>query len=207
MRRGSSTRRYLHIHGDENTAREVLIQHMRRHAGVAFLVKSTTRNVPVEGAMVDPNRIFSRVGAEKTLRSLNPGLGEKRIEEILLFLDQNREKLVSTLLPPDKGLLAVLHNNARGYSVKDEAPISDRVSLQEPSRPHEFFLCTQEADFRQLADGPYNVVLQNEKPQEDDGSLSRLAARRGVRYVNLEAALGESQRQREMLAFLEKLPA
>ena len=46
-------------------------------------------------------------------------------------------------------------------------------------------------------------MLQKKAPPADDGSLSRLAATRGVRYVNIEVALGQSARQKEMLDWLE----
>ena len=41
-----------------------------------------------------------------------------------------------------------------------------------------------------LSSGPYNVVLQNILPENDDGSLSWEALRRGVRYLNIETRLG-----------------
>ena len=68
---------------------------------------------------------------------------------------------------------------------------------------HEFFLCTDARDFAVLKTSPYNVVLQANGPKDDDGSLSRLAAKRGFRYVNLEATLGQTEKQREMLNWLE----
>jgi hypothetical protein len=46
------------------------------------------------------------------------------------------------------------------------------------------------------------VVLQNSAPPDDDGSLSRLAGKQGVRYCNLEVALGKEAIQREMLDWL-----
>jgi hypothetical protein len=46
-------------------------------------------------------------------------------------------------------------------------------------------------------------VLQQKKPEGDDRSLSRLAARRGVCYVNLEVRHGNADRQLEMLRWLE----
>ena len=106
------------------------------------------------------------------------------------------------LLPPRGGLLVALHNNSEGYSVKDEVPISEETSLRQPDDPHAFFLCTDARDFAVLKSSPYNVVLQH-APKDDDGSLSRLAAARGVRYVNLEVALGSADRQREMLRWME----
>jgi len=110
---------------------------------------------------------------------------------------------VRALLPPAGGLLIALHNNSEGYSVRDEVPISDKVSLADEANPHEFFLCTQSQDYEKLSGSPYNVVLQNTAPPDDDGSLSRLSAIRGVRYVNLECALGKSARQKEMLEWAD----
>jgi hypothetical protein len=202
-RYGRSNRRYLVIHGNEETAREVLTAHIRAHQGIAYIVENHTRNVPVEAGQIDPNRMFSRVGAEANLKRLNPDWPPQKLEAALAILDRGRERLVKDLFPPSGGLTIVLHNNSESYSVLDEQSISDAVSLREPANPHAFFLCTDEEDFRKLTTSPYNVVLQKKAPPEDDGSLSRLAAARGVRYVNLEVALGQSARQKEMLDWLE----
>ncbi len=203
IRYGRSKRRYLVIHGNEETAREVLAAHMRAHQGIAFIVENHTRNVPVASGQIDPNRMFSRVGAEANLKRLNPDWPPERIQTALNILDRGREHLVKDLFPPPGGLTIALHNNSEGYSVLDEQPISDAASMREPANPHAFFLCTDEEDFRTLSTSPYNVVLQKKAPPQDDGSLSRLAARRGVRYVNLEVAHGHSSRQKEMLDWLE----
>ena len=203
VRNGRSRRRYLLIHGNEETARQVLLRHMDAHEGIGYLVESHTRNVPVESGLVDPNRMFSRVGAEASLKKLNPGWTPERIHAALAVLDRGRERLVKALLPPDGGLLVALHNNSEGYSVADEEPISDAKSIREPSNPHAFFLCTSPADFKILSTSGYNAVLEQHAPKEDDGSLSRLAAARGVRYVNCEVGLGHGGRQQEMLDWLE----
>jgi hypothetical protein len=203
MRNGRSKRRYLLIHGNEESARQVLTRHMQTHDGVAFLVETHTRNVSVEGAQLDPNRMFSRVGAEASLKRLNPDLPAERLQAALNGLERGREKLLRALLPPPGGLLVALHNNSEGYSVTEEVPISDQTSLREPGNPHAFFLCTDAGDFARLAASPYNAVLQQHGPKEDDGSLSRLASARGIRYVNLEVALGRVDRQQEMLSWLE----
>lgn len=202
-RYGQSKRRYLVIHGNEENAREVLTAHIRSHEGVAFIVEGHTRNVKIEGGEIDPNRMFSRVGAEANLKKLNPDWPQQKMQGALAVLDRGRERLVRDLFPPAGGVIVALHNNGEGYSVRDEEPISDAKSIREPLNPHAFFLCTNEADFRKLSESPYNVVLQNKAPQEDDGSLSRLAAARGVRYVNLEVGLGHAGRQKEMLDWVE----
>jgi hypothetical protein len=203
LRNGRSKRRYLVIHGNEETAREVLTSHMRTHDGIAYIVENHTRNVPIGPLQIDPNRMFSQVGAEANLKRLNRDCSPENVQTALRLLDRGREKLVRNLLPPRGGLTIALHNNSEGYSVADEQPISDAVSLREPSNPHAFFLCTDPSDFRVLSTSAYNVVLQQKAPPQDDGSLSRLAAARQARYVNLEVGLGNRDRQKEMLDWLE----
>ena len=203
LRNGHSKRRYLLIHGNEETARRVLVGLMNTHDGIAFIAEGHTRNVLVQGLLLDPNRMFSRAGAEANLRHLNQDVDEARLRRALDTLDRGRERLVRALTPPRGGLLFALHNNSESYSVENEVPLSNRTSLREPGNPHAFFLCTDPADFAVLNTSPYNVVLQQHASGNDDGSLSRLAAARGFRYVNLEVGMGHGERQREMAWWLE----
>ena len=205
IRYGHSPRRFIVIHGDETTARDVLSAYMFDHEGVAFIVQGTRRNLEVAGLKIDPNRMFSRVGAEKSLLRLNPGAGADQIEATLNDLGRERRKTLRQLVPPKGSRLFALHNN-RGYSVRDEIAASDEISLKQPDMPNNFFLCTSPADFAILQQSPFNVVLQS-KPDPDDGSLSRLAARQGFRYINLECALGDFEGQLLRLRWLEdRLP-
>lgn len=200
----SKNRAYLLIHGNEQTAREVLREHMKTHQGTAHLVAQDTRMVTVgAGGKLDPNRLFSRAGAERNLKRFNQGWSEAAVGRELKRLDKQRGKLIQALLPPRGGILITLHNNSEGYSVKDEIAISNATSIRKPDEPHEFFLATTKSDFEILAKSPYNVVLQSEASGEDDGSLSRLMGSRGVRYVNLEVELGKRAMQQEMLDWLE----
>ena len=201
LRNGRSLRRYLRIHGNEETARQVLERHMETHEGIAYVIESRVRLVAVESLQLDPNRMFSRAGAEANLKLLNPGAPVARLAGALGVLDRGREKLVRALTPPKGGVTVALHNNSAGYSVAAEVPLSDQTSLRQPGVPHAFFLCTDARDFEVLKTSPYNVVLQKHGPE--DGSLSRLAATRGFRYVNLEVAAGATERQSEMLNWLE----
>jgi len=202
--RGIDRRRYIWIHGDERTAHDVLVNHMRSTDGRAFLIENKARNVELAGGSLDPNRMFSRVGAERSLKSLNPGWSSDQIERALDRLDRDRERFLSKILPAGKdGLLIALHNNGPGYSVKDEVDISDSVALNDAGHPDEFLLCTMRSDFNNLAKGPYNVLLQSTAPPDDDGSLSRLCAVRGIRYVNIEAAQGNVAGQAKILEWVE----
>lgn len=206
VRKGPDRRRYIWIHGDERTALEVLEAHLKAGAqGRAFYVHSDGRNVPLLGGVVDPNRIFSREGAERSVRTLNPSWSDEQRRRALDELDDDRPGFLRRLLPRADTVLIALHNNGAGYSIKDEVEISDAVAMQDPDHPDEFMLCTRRVDFELLAGGPFNVVLQNRAPKEDDGSLSRICAARGLRYVNIEAALGNTEGQRRMLQWTERV--
>lgn len=198
-----SPHRYLHIHGNETTARRVLLENLKAHGGVALFIDSDTRNVPIQGGKIDPNRMFSRVGAVKSLKSLNPDFLDAQIASAVEAIEKDRAKFLRAITPPKGGRIVALHNNSNGYSVEAEIADSDRKSLKDAKNPHEFFLTTDPADFDTLSASPFNVVLQQTAPKEDDGSLSRLAARLGIRYINLECALGKVERQRELLGWLE----
>lgn len=205
IRRGRSPRRYLVIHGDEDTARDVLTNFMRDHDGLACIVTGKTREVTIQGVKIDPNRLFSRVGAEFSIRGLNPGIDVDRVIGVLDYLDEQRPKLLKLLIPHHGSRLFAMHNN-RDYSVEDELAASNRTSIRQPALPRDFFLCTDPKDFEILRQSPYNVVLQSD-PEPDDGSLSRLAARRGFRYINLECAIGEYDAQMERVRWLDsRLP-
>ena len=200
-----SSRRFLVIHGDEDTARDVLNAYMYDHDGVAYIVTGTTRDVEINGVKIDPNRMFTRAGAEVSIRAENTNLDPQRVVNVLDYLDKERGKLLKRLIPPKGGRLFALHNN-RDYSVQNEIAASDQTSIKQPTNPQAFYLCTDPHDYAILKESPFNVVLQS-KADPDDGSLSRLAARRGFRYINLECAIGDYEGQMERLRWLEdRLP-
>ncbi|MDP9169177.1 MAG: hypothetical protein M3N54_01055 [Acidobacteriota bacterium] len=206
LKYGHSPRRFLVVHGDEDTARDVLSGYMNDHAGVAYIVTGKERNVTIQGLRIDPNRMFSRVGAERSIVAQNhPGIDPAKVNALLDFLDRERPRALKHLVPPKGSRLFALHNN-RNYSVEDEIAASDQTSIKQPQLPRHFFLCTSPADYEILRQSPYNVVLQT-RPEPDDGSLSRLAARRGFRYINLECAIGDYEAQLQRVRWLEdRLP-
>lgn len=202
LRNGYGPHRYLFIHGNEDTARVVIAEHLKTHRGTGYAVTGRDRNVTIDGLLLDPNRMFSRVGAEKSLRNLNPTASNEQLNLILDRLDREREPLLKLLTPGKGSRLVALHNN-REYSVQDEVSASDATSIKQPELPRNFFLCTDSKDYAVMKQSPYNVILQN-KPNPDDGSLSRLASRRGFRYINLECALGDYAAQVERVNWLEQ---
>lgn len=181
---------------------------IRKQKGTAFFVESRAREVSVGSLRIDPNRMFSREGAQASLRRLNQGTSEASIETILAALDRDRDRLLKRILPPSGGALIVLHNNLRGYSMEEEIPISEKSSKQGKYSSHEFLLASSPHDYALLAATSFNCVLQQYPPPPDDGSLSRLCANRKIRYINIEAEIGNSAAQREMMQWvLDHLPA
>jgi hypothetical protein len=201
-------RRYLLIHGDESTAREVLTAHMAHEGGagfgVAYLIDNPTRTITFRGGKLDPNRMFSNTGAEANLKKLNPEWTARQVDDGVKYLNNNRNQLVNRLIPPKGGLILAMHNNSRGYDIQTEIPISDAHALNDPADPGDFGLVVNPEDFAVVKDGPYNMVLQANPKGPDDGSLSRLAVKLGIRYVNLEAKLGNTEKQRAMLNWIEQ---
>jgi hypothetical protein len=88
LRNGSLKRHYLLIHGDEETARQVLTRFMETHEGTAFLIETHTRNVRIDKGEIDPNRMFSRAGAEASLKMLNAEWTAQQMQAALAILDR-----------------------------------------------------------------------------------------------------------------------
>lgn len=202
IRCGSAPLRLLRIHGNEETAREAVELFIEETEGEAWIVESRTRHVALGALRLDPNRMFSREGAERNLRMLNPDAGREEILAALEQLDGERDALMRALAPRPGGLWIAAHNNGPGYSIETEVPVSQRVHRGQPGMPRDFLLFTDEDDFAKAARGPYNAVLQNRPGGQDDGSLSRWCAARAVRYVNVEVAHGKLDKQLEMLRWL-----
>ena len=203
VQNGDSPNRYIWLHGDEQTARMALEYHIGLYNGLAFFIESETREIPFKSTIVDPNRIFSRDGAYYALRKFKPGWQPGTLKMALDEIDRERESFLDILMPNKNGLLISLHNNFRGYNVHKEKGTSQRISIKKNENPRDFIICTNSSDFEILVSSPYNVVLQNELPERDDGSLSWEALRRNVRYLNIETRLGYLSKQKAMLKYIE----
>ena len=203
VQNGDSPNRYIWLHGDEQTARMALEYHIGLYNGLAFFIESETREIPFKSTIVDPNRIFSRDGAYYALRKFKPDWQPGTLKMALDEIDGERESFLDILMPNKNGLLISLHNNFRGYNVHKEKGNSQRISIKKNENPRDFIICTNSSDFEILVSSPYNVVLQNELPERDDGSLSWEALRRNVRYLNIETRLGYLSKQKAMLKYIE----
>ena len=90
---------------------------------------------------MDPNRIFSNVGAEKNLIKLNDKISKTAIDKTVDLIANDKEKFFDKITPPNGGLLIALHNNLRDYSIDKEIPFSTEVSLKNSEHPHHHNFC------------------------------------------------------------------
>ena len=205
IKNGESNRRFIWIHGDEKTAAMLLKRHLKDNYGTAFLIENNKREVYINGYMMDPNRIFSKAGVEKNLIKFNGNISKTAVDQMVNLIANDKEKFFDRITPPNGGLLIALHNNLNAYSIDDEIPFSTEISLKNSEHPHHhnFFICTNRDDYNILSKSAYNVVLQETDPEEDNGSLSWFANRKGVRFINIETRLGYLSIQTKMLQYIE----
>ena len=203
VKNGKSNRRYIWLHGDEKTAEMALKHHIKHYKGTAFFIHSDDRVILADGLKLDPNRIFSTKGTKKTLLKYHPEVSKNKKKAMVEELDKERDSFLEELLSPEGSLVVALHNNFRGYSIDSEIENAVTYSVKPGQRRQDFFLCTNQADYEILSKSPFNVVLQSNDDELDDGSLSRLMGRNGVRYVNIEVKLGWLSQQKKMLKYLE----
>lgn len=189
---------FVHVHHNETTALAAA-RHVAKNDGgtVLTLVHPGGRNVVFyldhTRYEFDPNRIFSNHGIKKTLSQYGPYSKAAHLE-----VKKLAEKLI-TLIP--SGRVIAVHNNQE-YSIKNYLPGGDAANdakalyINPHSYYRNFYVVTQEYDFKRLKKGRLNGVLQS-PDAKDDGSLSVFLAHQN--YLNVEAGYGELKAQIAML--------
>ena len=130
VKKGKSDRKYIWLHGDEQTARMALEYHLNKYGGTGFFINNNLRDVSFYGGLIDPNRIFSSYGAKKNIHKYNPQWAPKKKQEVLDAIDKDRPSFLNAIFPSNGGLLIALHNNYKGYNIYKEVPISDSTSIK-----------------------------------------------------------------------------
>lgn len=202
----------FNLHENESTSVKAALHLIRRRGGqVLALHHSGEREIKFllagRAFSFDPNRIFTDSGAAATV---SPE-GADRSQAITVVRDFARE-IVSTYSLDSSSVIVTLHNNTdQEYSAESYLPggryalDARKVFVNRRRDPDDFFFVTDESFFTRLSQNGFNVVLQNNRFATDDGSLSVLAARHGVPYVNVEAQHGHLKAQESMLRAILKL--
>jgi hypothetical protein len=202
---------FFNMHENEATSVQAGLELIRRRGGRLLMLRQNGErllrfDLDGETFTVDPNRIFTDHGASQTLARYSRDGAEAR-SSIRAFA----ENLITDYGLDTVSLVVTLHNNTDGeYSAAGYLPggtyaaDAARVHMVPGQDPDDFFFVTEDSWFEHFAAAHFNVVLQDNTRVTDDGSLSVLAARRGIPYINVEAQHGHLKQQRRMLQALER---
>lgn len=207
---------FINVHQNEVTSKEAGENIIEEFGGRMLYIThgdGTPRNVEFylngERYEFDPNRMFDDVGAEASLREFG-----NFSEDALRAVKNFAERILDFLLPGQDHVIA-LHNNhnSPSYSFKSyfSPPLSHDVLKIYPevcpeNGTGEFFYTTDEGWFNALKQKEiFNIVLQNNKAVEDDGSLSVYASKNHIQYSNVEAQHGHLEQQIDMLSAMHSV--
>jgi hypothetical protein len=202
-------------HENEFVANEYLAEKICKDKGRFIILRqhgNRTIALTIEDKTfkVDPNRIYTPIGRQATLKKLNPTI---RHDVRRMKLANERAELLSDFILQELAsngatTWIAMHNNTNGFD-NDGNNGSGTISIHRyqkkldsgakflidvASGEHDeddLYYLTERADFDSFKKDGWNLVLQNPivmtDPSEDDGSLSVYAQMKGVRYINIEA--------------------
>ena len=203
---GRSSLTMVNVHDDEQASVDAALVVLRKHGGrLIELVHTGKRRVVFklngQEYHFDPNRIFSKTGVRLTLRS-EGSIPEEAYEAVDVFAAQFIDYFK---LHKREGFIT-LHNNGDGeFSIKSYQPgaelaaDTDELYVNPQSDPDDFYFVTRKVDFDALQENKLNVILQDNTIRRDDGSLSVMAGRRGLPYINVEAQPDHLEEQIKMI--------
>lgn len=229
-------------HENENVVNAYAAQKVKEHGGwFAVLRQKGTRHIilkfEADRFELDPNRMFTKRGAQNSIKKLNPGISDEDLDKAVA----RAVRLGAFVLAQmggvrDNQLIVAIHNNTNGYDNDGSGGIGT-VSMKRYQKRLEggaryilelnhsdgdeddFFFITHRGDFALMKQAGFNIVLQHPQvahiPEEDDGSLSVLAEIKGGRYINVEAQRKHDdgtgrdhlEEQKKMLDLVFSLPA
>lgn len=158
---------------------------------------------------IDPNRIYTQIGAKATLKKYN----KYYTDDVLQAVTHMAQTYISSYID-NKQFVVALHNNSDGdYSVLSYSAAGEYakdavdVYINEQQDADDFFYTTERKFFEFLKAKKYNAVLQHNNTATDDGSLSIYCAIKNIPYINIEAENGNLLKQKIMMRIVLELIA
>jgi len=198
---------YFRPHENETTSNVVTMKMLEKYGGRFVELKAQQErlikfNSQEKHYIFDPNRIFSPQGVADTLKKYGS------IDELSkLQVKDFAEHILSKFL--NNNLIVAVHNNTQGEPLSIKSYLESKEALEVHINPSldedNFFYVTQKADFDALKSKNFNVILQDNNRVSDDGSMSVYCGVRGIRYINVEAQMGDESHQLEMLETLQTI--
>ena len=198
----------INVHDNETTSVEAAKSILEQKGGTLIKIDNKGQRIirfRLKGInySFDPNRMFSRIGIEQTLRD-NRKISNAAIEEVEKFAHRLLE-----IIPDSTSCIIALHNNTEeAFSIKSYLPGSDRQfdakavyadSLQDVD---DIVFTTDSLLYQKMADNNYNSIWQDNVNVRKDGSLSVYCGERNQRYINIETQHGKVK---QYMAMLDKL--
>ncbi len=192
---------FVNLHDNENTSVKAALVLLDSIGGrLIELSHSGDRNIQFslksKQYEFDPNRMFTDLGARSSL--IKYSRTSTKAHKLIRGLAQ---RVVDSL---DRKMIVTLHNNSdanySSLSYLDEykSDAAD-VFINPKLDPDDFYFVTTRELFEKFKALGYNTVLQNNATMTDDGSLSVLAGRQVIPYINVEAQHGHLDMQIAML--------
>jgi hypothetical protein len=209
----------INLHDNEATSVEAARLILEQRGGIIVKIENNAQRMicfPFKGVTYtfDPNRIFSRVGIESTLRATG------KINPLAIIEVEKFAEHLLQLIPDTVSCVIALHNNSNGdFSVKTyerggkREHDASQVYADNWQDADDIVLTTDEGLFTKMSTLGYNSILQDNINVNKDGSLSVYYGELNKRYVNIETQFGKKAQYKEMLGKLmyilddEKKPA
>lgn len=200
---------FFNLHNNEQTSVKAIKEVLKNQRGEYLgLLSGGTRELVLKqkskSIRLDPNRIFSRIGIEKTLK--NYGC----LTPFNINLVDSLGKAILHQLSNVKLLVALHNNTGVGYSAKTilnsnaKEHVAAEIFINPENDENDFFYVTEKSKFDYLKSCGYNVVLQDNTRIKDDGSLSVYCGRKKISYINIECESGHLKEQIEMIQTIYK---
>ncbi len=183
---------YINLHDDEATAVIGTKRLLQTRGGLLIRLENAGRRnmrFQLSGRTYtfDPNRIFSRKGIAQTLK-LYGRSSPAAIAELEGFAAR-----ILSLIPTSTSTLVALHNNSNGqFSVnsflpgKERATDAKKVHAVPGQDEDDVFLTTDSTLYHQLIKENFNVIWQDNRRVNRDGSLSVYCGENNICYLNCE---------------------
>lgn len=202
---------YFNLHDDENTSVEAAKQLLNKiNAKLIEIQASGGRlisfNIDSTVYKFDPNRIYSALGREATLKRYSQ-FSPKADSIVHSFASYITDSLLKKAV-----IIITLHNNTENnYSILSYAKGGDyendaaAVYINKKYDTDDFFYVTEKDYYNKIKQKAFNVILQDNSNVTDDGSLSVYCGNKGIKYINIEAQKGHLKQQKKMIMTLQSV--
>ena len=202
---------YFNLHDDENTSVEAAKHVLNKINGKLIEIQASGErlisfNIDTTVYKFDPNRIFTALGREATLKRYSQ-FSQEADSIVNSFADYITDSLLKEAI-----IIVTLHNNTENnYSILSYVQGGEyetdatAVYIDKNQDTDDFFYVTEEDYYNKIKQKGFNVLLQDNSKVTDDGSLSVYCGSKGVKYINIEAQKGHLKQQEKMIMTLQSV--